>query len=114
MLFIFSTPLLIRCLWQHKTVVFLHSCLIHAVLLAPFNSRKISFCALTKWQVDKMTCRLDNNNIYFRFIRIGFIPYPSKLFHLINTFTCRINIDRVSNNSVVFYTLKSQVLELKQ
>jgi len=30
----FSTPVLIRYLWQLKTVVFLHWCLICAVLLA--------------------------------------------------------------------------------
>ncbi len=29
----FSTPVLIRHLWQLKTVVFLHWCLIHAILL---------------------------------------------------------------------------------
>jgi hypothetical protein len=33
MLFIFSTPVLIRHLWQLKTVVFLHQCLIRTVLL---------------------------------------------------------------------------------
>ncbi len=33
MLFNFSTPVLIRHLWQPKTVVFLHWCLICAVLL---------------------------------------------------------------------------------
>ncbi len=33
MLFIFSTPVLIRHLWQLKTVVFMHWCLICAVLL---------------------------------------------------------------------------------
>ncbi len=33
MLFIFSTLVLIRYLWQLKTVVFLHWCLIRAVLL---------------------------------------------------------------------------------
>jgi hypothetical protein len=33
MLFIFSTPVLIEHLWQLKTVVFLHWCLICAVLL---------------------------------------------------------------------------------
>ncbi len=34
MLFVFSTPVLIRHLWQLKAVVFLHSCviLLHAVL----------------------------------------------------------------------------------
>jgi hypothetical protein len=31
----FSTPVLIRCLWQLKTVVFLHRCLIHTLLLKP-------------------------------------------------------------------------------
>ncbi len=33
MLFIFSTPVLIRHLWQLKTIVFLHLCLICAALL---------------------------------------------------------------------------------
>jgi hypothetical protein len=33
MLFIFSTPVLVRHLWQLKTVVFLHWCLICAALL---------------------------------------------------------------------------------
>ncbi len=33
MLFIFSTPVLIRHLWQLKTVVFLHWCRICALLL---------------------------------------------------------------------------------
>ncbi len=33
MWFIFSTPVLIRHLWQLKTVVFLHWGLVHAVLL---------------------------------------------------------------------------------
>jgi len=33
MLFIFSMPVSIRHLWQHKTVVFLHWCLIRAVLM---------------------------------------------------------------------------------
>ena len=33
MLFTFSTPELIRHLWQLKTVVFLHWCLVHAVLM---------------------------------------------------------------------------------
>ncbi len=33
MLFIFSAPVLIRHLWQLKTVVFLHQCLIRVVLL---------------------------------------------------------------------------------
>ncbi len=34
MLFIFLTPVLIRHLWQLKTVVFLHRCLICVVLLS--------------------------------------------------------------------------------
>jgi hypothetical protein len=40
MLLIFSTPVLIRHLWQLKTVVFLHWCLIRTVLL--FTSVKHS------------------------------------------------------------------------
>ncbi len=41
MQFIFSTPVLIRHLWQLKTVVFLHQCLICAVLL---QTRNITYC----------------------------------------------------------------------
>jgi hypothetical protein len=41
MLFIFATPVLIRDLWQLKTVVFLNTCLMCAVLLeATENSKK--------------------------------------------------------------------------
>ncbi len=43
MLFIFSTPVLIQHLWQLKTVVFLHWCLIHAVLL-----RAVDICGSIK------------------------------------------------------------------
>jgi len=40
MLFIFSTPVVIRHLWQLKTAVFLHRCLISAVLLLQRVPRK--------------------------------------------------------------------------
>ncbi len=36
-MFIFSTPVLIRHLWQFKTVVFLHWCLMHALLFKNNN-----------------------------------------------------------------------------
>ncbi len=39
MVFIFSTPVLIRHLWQLKAVGFLHWCLICAVLLNIFSSQ---------------------------------------------------------------------------
>ncbi len=35
-LFIFSTPVIIRCLWQLKTVVVLHWCLICIVIFWPY------------------------------------------------------------------------------
>ncbi len=47
MLFIFSTPVLTRHLWQLKTVVFLHRCLFRAVLIkrveaqAPLEERTL-------------------------------------------------------------------------
>ncbi len=46
MLFIFSTPVLIRNLWQLKTVVFLHWCLIHAAAL--FEKKKYAVLSDTK------------------------------------------------------------------
>jgi hypothetical protein len=44
MLFIFSTPVLIRHLWQLKTVVFLHWCPICAALLPNSKISKHYFC----------------------------------------------------------------------
>ncbi len=47
MLFIFTTPVLIRHPWQLKTVVFLHRCLIRAVLLSmfvQFTAVKMFYC----------------------------------------------------------------------
>ncbi len=47
MLFISSTPVLIRHLWQLKTFVFLHWCLIHAVqLVLNTNAKSYSLCCL--------------------------------------------------------------------
>jgi hypothetical protein len=46
MLFIFSTPVIIRLLWQLKTVVFLHWRLICAILLDPDCPDGVKFCHL--------------------------------------------------------------------
>jgi len=43
-MFIFSTPVLIRHLWQFKTVVFLHWCVMGAVLLT--NSQTYKRCSI--------------------------------------------------------------------
>jgi hypothetical protein len=43
-LFIFSTPVLIKHLWQLKTVVVLHWCLIRTVLLFTFLKHAVPFC----------------------------------------------------------------------
>ncbi len=40
MLFIFSTPVLIRHLWQLKTAVFLHRCLICTALLTDVQKKE--------------------------------------------------------------------------
>ncbi len=49
MLFIFSTPELIRHLWQLKTIVFLHQCLICSVpLTSPGDKLTALVCHLTK------------------------------------------------------------------
>jgi hypothetical protein len=48
MLFIFSTPVLIRQLWQLKTVIFLHWFLIRAVLL-PRNGSTLP--VVDDWQI---------------------------------------------------------------
>ncbi len=50
MLFIFSTPVLIRHLRQLKTVVFLHWCLIHVVLLGLTSCSYQAHSEMTSWQ----------------------------------------------------------------
>ncbi len=62
MLFIFSTPVLIRYLWQLKTVVFLHWCRICAV---PLNHGQ-NF-TLTKTTVFISAYRLFCDNIAVNF-----------------------------------------------
>jgi hypothetical protein len=44
-MFIFSTPVLIRHLWQLKAVVFLHWCLLHAVVLSKHVGELGIFCS---------------------------------------------------------------------
>jgi hypothetical protein len=46
MLFIFSTPVLNRHLWQLKTVVFLHWCLIRAVVLCKLWTKQLPVAVL--------------------------------------------------------------------
>ncbi len=55
MLFIFSTPVLMRHLWQLKAVVFMHRCLIRYVLMTlisekidPFSQPSLTFAG---WNV---------------------------------------------------------------
>ncbi len=49
MLFIFSTPVLIRHLWQLKTAVFLHWCQICALLLClPTFPRYLGRCDINR------------------------------------------------------------------
>ncbi len=55
MLFIFSMPVFIRHLWPHKTVVFMHWCLIRAVLLHSTKEPKTSNRAHISCQCRKTT-----------------------------------------------------------
>jgi hypothetical protein len=60
MLFIFSTPVLIRHLWQLKTVVFLHWCIICSVLLAQVNcdiSAQYFTLMLSDFMLSVVMCR---------------------------------------------------------
>jgi hypothetical protein len=49
MLLIFSTPEFIRHMWQLKTAVFLHWCLINSILLNKFKDNKILFYKICHW-----------------------------------------------------------------
>ena len=61
MLFSFTTPVLIRHLWQLKTVVFLHWCLICVVLLYSYAmlslEHSIIFSATTDTHISSSLCR---------------------------------------------------------
>ncbi len=46
MLFTFITPVLIRYLWQLKTVVFLYRCLLQAVQLCYHNKNRFGECGV--------------------------------------------------------------------
>ncbi len=67
MLFIFSIPVLIRSLWQLKTVVFQHWCLIYALLLSK------TFQIWTNLLILKYFCK---------FLHICEIPILSIKYHL--------------------------------
>jgi hypothetical protein len=55
-MFIFSTPVLIRHLWQFNTVVFLHRCLICALLFNNIiNNDKTVICVLEAFII-KISC----------------------------------------------------------
>ncbi len=68
MLFVFSTPVLIRHLWQLKTVVFLHWCLICVVLL--YNHRNL-YCVSFMLSVADMSFSLMLNVIYSKSVRFS-------------------------------------------
>jgi hypothetical protein len=73
MLFMLSTPMLIRHLWKLKTVIFLHWCLIHALLLTKTflrvgktETKMVSMCIFQtergerereKWKVNRNTSK---------------------------------------------------------
>ncbi len=65
MLFIFSTPVLIRHLWQLKKVVLLHCCFIRAVLLLNLASDEHSSLFLTiNWE--KEFCKYCLQDVWCR------------------------------------------------
>ncbi len=67
MLFISSIPVLIRHLWQLKTVVFLHWCLIHSVLLDKELINRVWV-----WRVGGVGCVGDPYMMYMTIYRIIF------------------------------------------
>ncbi len=72
MLFIFSAQVLIRYMWQLKTVVFLHRCLICAVLL------------LIYWETREISKNIDNDYLMLlNGLIVQFISY--KILIMINT-----------------------------
>ncbi len=62
MLFIFSMAVIIRHLWQLKTVVFLHWCLIHALLFANVNVKRFKFKNMKKNLFKDSACFISGMN----------------------------------------------------
>ncbi len=100
MLFIFSTPVLIRHLWQLKTVFFLHWCLIFAVLLVSLCSTLTAHvCSLSmwmKWSLWREVVILLYGLIYHVLIR--------HLWRLKTVFSC------TSVSCVLFYCISTLML----
>ncbi len=68
MLFIFSTTVLIRYLWQLKTVVFLHWCPIHSLLLFTNDTKIIK--SYIKNYVFREIMELQNMSEFFSDINL--------------------------------------------
>ncbi len=77
MLFIFSTPVLIRYLWQLKTVVFLHWCLICAVLLYHYCSNVV-----ITWKIGWVYSNYTNFYILANVLWSGIAPSTQTLISL--------------------------------
>ncbi len=75
MLFILSTPMLIRHLWQLKTVVFLHWCQICAVPVYLINKYQLPVSA-TRWPAWDLFFNIHVLNIHTHiYVDILRIPY---------------------------------------
>ncbi len=70
MLFIFSTQVLIIHLWQLKTVVFLHWCLMHIVLLDCTVLLKFDLNAQQIKQNKTLGCNFRHDTIYYNHCHI--------------------------------------------
>jgi hypothetical protein len=116
---LFSTPVLIRHLWQLKTVVFLHWCLIHAVLLLPYtnptNGTPISQIIDSGGSHSKARCRIHwiiiAANYLSSFINLSRLIREINLLQFINWWLCN-KLDNLLTWSVTISIAFPDFLEL--
>ncbi len=115
MLSIFSTPVLIRHLWQLKAVVFLHRCLICAVLLMTLNIvmqwPALKTCYATRSNpICVMSTKVAKASNLIRYLWVGGVDFQCKtcfrvrslpliIRHLQQLSQCKITIHFISVNA---------------
>jgi hypothetical protein len=73
--FFWSTTVLIRHLWQLKTVVFLHWCLIHAIILI-WSVQTLKLCFLGKERIRNMLLKVLKYRYLWHWL-FQLLPLPS-------------------------------------
>ncbi len=124
MKFIFSTPVLIRHLWQLKTVVFRHWCLILTVTLSPLlvaAKLQIYNSILLRWSLVWMNPQFLSQINWtgwtksIKFLTFNCSSFPQHLrtgatvIKLLNFLTIKLECLTLRNNTALAYSLQARL-----